>query len=82
MTHPIAINDTLEMTGPDGKVWGRLVHLGDGICNSERFVPERGATGGLTNSGNGTWVVSKAGLVLSEAQVAEWIARSNAKTEA
>lgn len=78
MTHPIPTGDTLEMRTPEGKLYGRMVHLGNGVCKSERFCPERGPTGGLTNSGSGTWEISKKDMVLTEAQVAEWLKRKSA----
>lgn len=77
MTYPIPIGDILEMIGSDGLVFGRLVHLGDGICTAERFAPERGPTGGLTNSGKGTWINGAKTGPLTEVQLAEWRKRKS-----
>lgn len=59
----IPTGDTLEMQGPNGKVWGRLIHLGNGACNSERRLQD------------GTWGMGKTGMTLTDAQAAEWIRR-------
>lgn len=60
----------------------RLVYLGDGVCNSERFIPERSSfNGALTNSGLGKWETSKASITMSQEQIDSWIARRNGGTK-
>jgi hypothetical protein len=56
----------------------RLVYLGGGKANLERFYPERGPTGGLTNSGKGIWKTDAEyypqhiNMQLTETQIKLW----------
>lgn len=72
MTNQIETNDILTL----GKA-GRMVYLGEGFASLERFIPERGETGGLTNSGKGKFAVDAkfARVKLTDAQIAEWLAK-------
>lgn len=72
----IPLNDILQ-TSPNAA--SRLRYLGEGVACLEMFYPERSATGGLTNSGKGTWKVrdGKENIKLADEQIAAWIKTNN-----
>ena len=51
---------------------GRMVYRGYRKYDVQHWVPERGPTGKLTNSGAGEWLTSKAAQHMSDAQIARW----------
>jgi hypothetical protein len=51
---------------------GRMIYLGARKCDVQLWYPERGATGGLTKTGNGEWKTHKAAQDMSDAQIARW----------
>ena len=73
MTTKLEIGDLMQLPGN----LGRLRYVGDGKCVNDKFIPERGRTGGLTNSGKGKWMQYGEPKALSPAQVAEWIKRKS-----
>lgn len=61
----------------------RLVYLGDSRADLETYIPERSATGGLTNSGRGKWIVDPAypghrNIKLTAQQIEAWLRSSQA----
>ncbi len=81
MTNQIENGDVLEIKAGVR----RLVYLGEGVANVETFIPERGATGGLTNTGTGKWIVDPAypqhsATKLTEQQIAYWVAKKGEPT--
>ena len=62
-TYPIPVGATFEVHTEDGKVMGRIVHLGNGRCNSER----------RTTKGN--WQISRTDMQLNREQLGEWLKR-------
>lgn len=69
MTKTLEIGDELILAS------AKLVYVGDGNAKVARFIPERSATGGLTNSGKGRWDVSDKVQALTQPQIAAWLAQ-------
>jgi hypothetical protein len=71
MTKTLEVGDEMFLANGGAK----LVYVGDNSAKVGRFIPERSATGGLTNSGKGKWEVSEKIQALNDAQIAAWLAK-------
>lgn len=62
MTYPLEPGETFEVHTKDGKLAGRVIHKGNGVCDTEVWS-------------NGGWHLSRANVPLNQDQLGEWLKR-------